>query len=179
MMGIINDLINISKLESGQESISLAPVSLIDISNNLTTFYRPETEKKELSLELEVQSNKEDVVLYTDREKLYAILSNLIKNAIKYSNTGTIRFGYTREADNIVFHVKDQGIGIEYEMQSQIFERFVQGEPFLKKNYDGLGLGLAIAKAYTELLGGEIWLESEPGKGSAFYFSIPYYQMSS
>ena len=179
MMGIINDLINISKLESGQESISLAPVSLIDISNNLTTFYRPETEKKELTLELEVQNNKEDVVLYTDREKLYAILSNLIKNAIKYSNTGTIRFGYTREADNIVFHVKDQGIGIEYEMQSQIFERFVQGEPFLKKNYDGVGLGLAIAKAYTELLGGEIWLESEPGKGSAFYFSIPYYQMSS
>ncbi|MGM0620843.1 MAG: ATP-binding protein, partial [Bacteroidota bacterium] len=110
-------------------------------------------------------------------EKLNAALSNLIKNAIKYTNEGKIEFGYKKaEEHQLEFFVKDTGIGIEKERQYSVFKRFVQADTSLSKPYEGAGLGLSIAKGYIEKLGGKIWLESEKGKGSSFYFTVPCHE---
>lgn len=173
MMMIINDLINISKLESGQETVNTSPISLKEITQNLVTFFQLEATKKGLSIECFPEIDEEDVILYTDREKLYGILNNLIKNAIKYSKKGTIQCGYKKGEHQIQFYIKDQGIGISNLAKSKIFDRFFQADASLNKNYEGVGLGLSITKAYIELMGGKIWVESEVGKGSTFYFTLP------
>ena len=116
----------------------------------------------------------EEAVLKTDREKVYAILTNLVKNAIKYSENGSIEFGYNKKGKYIEFYVKDTGIGIPKDRQKAIFERFIQADITDKMARQGAGLGLAISKAYAEMLGGKIWVESDLGKGSIFYFTLPY-----
>ncbi|NEW80664.1 MAG: response regulator, partial [Gelidibacter sp.] len=112
----------------------------------------------------------------TDHEKLYAILANLVKNAIKYTQKGSIEFGYMlkRNTVEVEFYVKDTGIGIDKDRQEAIFERFIQADISDKNALQGAGLGLTISKAYVEMLGGKIWVESEIGKGSIFYFTLPY-----
>ncbi|HZH73599.1 MAG TPA: ATP-binding protein, partial [Mariniphaga sp.] len=103
-----------------------------------------------------------------------SILSNLIKNAIKFTSEGTIHIGNYSEDEFLVFYVKDTGRGIPQDKLNSVFERFMQVDTSLTRAHEGSGLGLAIAKAYVDLLGGSIWVESEVGKGSTFYFSIPY-----
>ena len=120
-----------------------------------------------------------EAIIQTDREKLYAILTNLVKNAIKYTKEGGIEFGYemvveTQRIASLRFYVKDTGIGIPKDRQEAIFERFIQADIEDRMAYQGAGLGLAITKAYVEMLGGKIWVESEEGIGSAFYFTLPY-----
>jgi len=173
MMMIINDLINISKLESGQEKVIISPVSLKGVTKNIMSFFQLETTKKGLKLVCTLESEKDDIILQTDREKLYGILNNLIRNAIKYSIKGTIEYGYEPSKEEILIFVKDQGIGISQEAKSKIFDRFFQVEASLSRNYEGIGLGLSITKAYIELLGGKIWVESEVGQGTTFYFTLP------
>lgn len=175
MMSLINDLINISKLESGQEDVSESTVSLKNVCENVYSFFKPEAQKKGLNIIFTNSAEEKDTLVSTDREKLYGIINNLVKNAVKYSKEGSIEFGYTVKEDySIQFFVKDEGIGISSDIQSRIFDRFVQGEATLNKNYEGVGLGLAIAKAYVTILGGDIWVESEQGKGSIFFFTLPY-----
>ncbi|TEW70625.1 HAMP domain-containing histidine kinase, partial [Gramella jeungdoensis] len=120
----------------------------------------------------------------TDREKVFAILTNLIKNAIKYSDEGSIEFGYVLKTVGEVaelskkaeleFFIKDTGIGIPKDRQKAIFERFIQSDIDDKKARQGAGLGLSITKVYIEMLGGKIWVKSEEGNGSTFYFTLPY-----
>ena len=112
-------------------------------------------------------------IVDTDHDKVNAVLINLVNNAIKYSQRGTITFGYQKKNGFIEFFVKDEGQGIEKNMQESIFERFIQVEKSIFKANEGSGLGLTISKSYVEMLGGKIWVESEPGKGSQFFFSIP------
>jgi len=100
-------------------------------------------------------------------------LTNLIKNAIKFTKSGTIEFGYQVAENKLIFYIKDTGIGIPHKKQKNIFERFVQANTGMTSVYEGAGLGLAISKAYVEMLGGEIWIESEFGKGTCFYFTLP------
>jgi CheY-like chemotaxis protein/anti-sigma regulatory factor (Ser/Thr protein kinase) len=115
-----------------------------------------------------------NAVIKTDREKIYAILTNLVKNAIKFTHQGSIEFGYRQNSSELEFYVRDTGTGIPESQIELIFERFRQGSESLSKEYEGSGLGLSISKAYVELLGGTIWVESEVGKGSTFYFTLPY-----
>ncbi|MDZ4059446.1 MAG: ATP-binding protein, partial [Bacteroidales bacterium] len=115
-----------------------------------------------------------EAIIKTDREKVQAILTNLVKNAIKYTNDGTIEFGYCKKDDYLEFYVKDTGIGIAKGRQEAIFERFIQAEIEDIRTRQGSGLGLAISKSYIEMLGGKIWLKSEEGTGSTFYFTLPY-----
>jgi hypothetical protein len=115
-----------------------------------------------------------EAIIKTDCEKVYSILTNLVKNAIKYSNEGTIELGYELKGKDIEYFVKDTGIGIPKERQKAIFERFIQADIADKMAHQGAGLGLSIAKSYVEMLGGKIWVESEVGTGSAFYFTLPY-----
>ena len=120
-----------------------------------------------------------EAIITTDREKLYAILVNLVKNAIKYTEKGTIEFGYVTTGSpaklaELQFYVKDTGIGIPKDRIEAIFERFIQADIPDKMARQGAGLGLTIAKSYIEMLGGRIWIESEEGIGSTFYFTLPY-----
>ena len=173
MLNIINDLIDLSKVEAGLMEVSLSNTFINDQTETLFSFFKPEAEKKGLRLSLRNELSSSEVVLRTDREKLYAILTNLIKNAIKYTDEGSIEFGYEKKGEFLEFFVKDTGIGVAREKQQDIFKRFIQVNKDGTRFCEGAGLGLAITKAYVEMLGGEIRLESEKGKGSRFCFTIP------
>lgn len=173
LLSIINDIVDISKIEAGQMNASLSATNIDEQMQYINTFFRPETQDKGIRLLLKNSFDKEETIIRTDPEKLYAILINLVKNAIKYTIKGTIEFGYEKKDNQIEFFVKDSGIGISKDRQKAIFERFVQADFNDKMARQGAGLGLAIAKAYVELLGGKIWVESEPEKGSTFYFTLP------
>jgi len=178
MLNIINDIISISKVESGLMEIVISETNINEQIEYIYTFFKPEVEIKGIRLIMNRALSFNDALIRTDREKLYAILTNLVKNAIKYSKEGTIEFGYQLNADKtspmLEFFVSDTGIGIPKDRQDAIFERFVQADISDKMALQGAGLGLSISKAYVEMLGGKIWMESEPGKGSVFYFTIPY-----
>ena len=178
MLNTINDIIDISRIESGQMDITNSEVNINDKIKYLQTFFKPEAEKKGIQLSSGKGLPSEKSILITDREKFYSILTNLIKNALKYSHEGSIEFGYKlrkeRGSAELEFYVKDNGIGIPKERLEAIFDRFVQADIEDKEVYEGSGLGLAISKAYVEMLGGKIWVESEVVVGSQFYFTIPY-----
>lgn len=179
MLNIINDIIDLSKIEAGQMELILNEVNINKQTEYLYTFFKPEAEKNGLKLSFDNGLPNHLALIESDKEKIYAILTNLIKNAIKYTNSGNIDFGYQLKTKNgiaqLEYYVKDTGIGIESERQLAVFERFIQADQSLSSQYEGAGLGLAITKAYVEILGGEIWLESEPNIGSQFYFTIPYH----
>jgi PAS domain S-box-containing protein len=178
MLNIINDIVSISKVESGQMEITISETNINEQIEYIYTFFKPEAEKKGIQLIFKNSLSKKESVIKTDREKIYAILTNLVKNAIKFTHTGAIEFGYnlvkTQHATSLQFFVKDTGLGVRQEQKEFIFERFRQGSESLNRNFEGAGLGLSISKAYVEMLGGKIWVESEEGKGSDFYFTIPY-----
>jgi len=178
MLNIINDLIDIAKVEAGQMNVSISDTDINEQLMYIYDLFKPEVESKGMKLSIKIGFAAKDSVIRTDAEKIYAILTNLVKNAIKYSRTGSIEFGYSLnsacEPGELEFFVKDTGIGISKDKQVVIFNRFVQADIDDKHALQGAGLGLSITKAYVEILGGKIWLDSEEGKGSVFYFSIPY-----
>jgi len=174
MLNIINDIVDISKIESGLMEISRKETNINEQMEYVYTFFKPETESKELQLLLKKKLSIEEAIITTDREKIYAILTNLVKNAIKYTNKGLIEFGCDKKGDKLEFFVKDTGIGIANNRQEAIFERFIQADISDIQALQGAGLGLSISKAYVELLEGRMWLESQEGKGSTFYFTIPH-----
>jgi signal transduction histidine kinase len=175
MLNIINDLVDISKVEAGQMEVSVSKAYINEQTETLYSFFKPEAERKGIQISLKNALPSPGILIETDREKLYAILTNLIKNAIKYTDGGSIEFGYEKKDQFLEFFVKDTGIGIAKSKQEDIFKRFIQVNHNRKSRfYEGAGLGLAITKAYVEMLGGKIWVESEEEKGSRFYFTIPY-----
>ena len=174
MLNIINDLIEISKVESGLMKVHLSPVNVNKQIDFLYNFFKPEVESKGLRLSYQTGLPDNESIITSDREKIYAILTNLVKNSVKYSEKGTIEVGYTKTEEFLEFYVKDQGIGVPANRQAAIFERFVQADSSLSSAYEGAGLGLSIAKAFVEMLGGTISVKSEVGVGSTFSFSIPY-----
>ncbi|MDO8952070.1 MAG: ATP-binding protein [Draconibacterium sp.] len=182
MLNTINDIVDISKIEAGLIKPDITESDVNEQMEYIYNFFKPEVEAKGMTLNLNATLSQK-VVIQTDREKLYAILTNLMKNAIKYSEKGSIEFGYnhvetlhaTSLHDNsyLQFFVKDTGIGIPKERQDAIFERFIQADIENRNARQGSGLGLAITKSYVEMLGGKIWLESEEGIGSTFHFTLP------
>jgi signal transduction histidine kinase len=116
----------------------------------------------------------EDSVIISDRAKLYQIMVNLLRNSVKFTKSGRIDFGYLIRHSDIEFFIKDTGTGIPPEKFANIFARFQQADDSLSREYGGTGLGLPISKAYVELMGGRIWLKSEVGKGTEFFFTIPF-----
>ena len=174
MLNTLNDLMDMSMLETGQVKMNISTININDELSILYNFFKLEVEKKGMLINFQTALPNNEVVIKTDREKLFAILSNLIKNAIKYSHIGSISFGYVLKGYFLEFFVEDTGIGIPKDRQQAIFDRFVQADIEDIKVYEGSGLGLSISKAYIELIGGEIWVESTEGKGSKFYFTLPY-----
>ena len=179
MLNIINDIVDISKIESGLMEINLMESNINEQVEFLYTFFKTECEANGLSLSFKTGLPSKESVIKTDREKVFAILTNLIKNAIKFTNKGSIEFGYTlvetqHAASLLQFFVKDTGIGIPKGKQKAIFERFIQADITNSRAYQGAGLGLTISSTYVEMLGGKIWVESQEGKGSQFFFTLPY-----
>jgi signal transduction histidine kinase len=181
LLNIINDLIEISKIESGTMGINLSETNINDQTQFIFNFFKPEAEQKGLFLTLRNSLPPSEAIICTDCEKLYAILTNLVKNAIKFTNAGTIEIGYKCIESNsllspseLLFFVKDSGVGISSELKEIIFERFRQGSESLNRRFEGIGLGLAISKAYVEMLGGRIWIDNNSEIGSVFNFTIPY-----
>jgi signal transduction histidine kinase/ActR/RegA family two-component response regulator len=174
MLNIINDIIDISKIEAGLMELNLQESNVNEQIEYIHTFFSPEVEMKGITLSFRNTLDAGQAVIKTDREKVFAILTNLVKNAIKYTDQGSIEFGYEKKGKYLEFFVRDTGIGISRDRQEAIFERFIQADISDKMARQGAGLGLSITKAYVEMLGGKIWLESEAGKGSSFYFTIPY-----
>jgi PAS domain S-box-containing protein len=173
MLSLINDLIDISKIEAGQITIFDQRTDIIQVLRDLQVFFEPEAKQKGLGLIFESDDSFQELFLETDRTRLQQILSNLIKNALKFTNTGKVAFGCRNQESGILFYVRDTGIGISPENQSKIFDRFQRDRQPEMREVEGAGLGLSISKALVELLGGRLWLESEPGKGSTFSFILP------
>lgn len=176
MLQIINDLIDISKIEAKQVEINHGPTNIPQLLNDLLLFFVPEANKKNIYLKLSCDLTQQFSTNNTDATKLSQILSNLIKNALKFTFHGTIEFGCTMENSSYKFFVKDTGPGISKANTEIIFERFRQGDVSWSDKSEGVGLGLSISKAYVELLGGKIYVDSEVGKGSIFYFNLPFLQ---
>jgi len=178
MLNIINDIVDISKIEAGLMTLDIKESDINEQIEYAYTFFKPEAEAKGIKLSFKNTLPRKEAIIKTDSEKLYAILTNLVKNAIKYTKAGSIEFGYkmaeTQSNASLQFYVKDTGIGIPKNRQEAIFERFIQADIADKMAYQGAGLGLTISKAYVEMLGGKIWVESEEGIGSTIYFTLPY-----
>jgi len=175
MLSLINDLIDISKIEAKQVQVDYQEVNPDVVLKDLFSFFLPETNKKGLTLTLERSADTSSCRFVSDKNKLNQVLVNLIKNAIKYTSEGGISFGYRCLPVKIEFFITDSGIGISPENQMRIFERFSRESSSKIKGVEGAGLGLSISKAYVEMLGGIIHVESAPGSGSTFSFGLPYH----
>jgi len=192
MLNIINDIVDISKIEAGQVKVFVSETKINEQTEFLYAFFKPEVERKGMQLILRNGLPDKAAIIKTDKEKVYAVLTNLIKNAIKFTKTGSIEIGYikntvvsvaTEHAPSLTlpqleFYVKDSGSGIPKDRQQAIFDRFVQADIADTRALQGAGLGLSISKAYVEMLGGKMWVESEDGQGSIFYFTIPFHTES-
>ena len=174
LLAIINDIISIATLEAGQERVHLEEVNLNKDIRLVYEQFAPKTKAMNVSLRYDVPLHDKNAVIFTDNTKFVQILTNLIGNAIKFTKEGAVSFGYTVKGALVEFYVKDSGIGIPENMFDEIFQRFRQVETGDARQFGGNGLGLSISKAYVELLGGEMWLTSELGKGTTFYFTIPH-----
>jgi PAS domain S-box-containing protein len=173
MLKTLNDIIDISKIHSGISKLTLQESDINEQMEFIYKFFKPEIEGKGLKLLFKRELAQDEAVILTDSEKVYAVLTNLVKNAIKFTNEGSVEIGCQKDGDHLQFFVKDTGTGIAKGQTEIIFERFRQGSESLNRNYEGAGLGLAIAKSYITMLNGSIWVESEVGKGSTFYFTLP------
>ncbi len=178
MLNIINDIVDISKIESGLMEAHLKESNIHEQMDNIYAFFKPEMDRKKICFMVKKSLPGKEVIIHTDPEKIDTILTNLIKNAIKCTDEGSIEFGYNlntgHQAAALEFYIKDTGIGIPNDWKEAIFERFIQVDIADKMVRQGAGLGLSISKAFVELLGGKIWVDSEAGKGATFYFTIPY-----
>ncbi len=177
LLSVINDIIDISIIESGQLKIFNRLTKLNSLLMNIYELHRIKAELNETTLTLYkgLPDNKSNII--TDDQRLAQILNNLINNAIKFTEKGNIEIGYALKGDYLEFYVKDTGRGIPHEYHDLIFERFRQVEEHQKNSFGGTGLGLAISKSLVELMGGDIWVQSEVDKGSQFFFKIPCKQV--
>ena len=176
LLSIITDIVSIATLEAKQERISGSTVNLNNLLKVLHAQFEPKAKQKNVLLELTCGLDDDKAVIQTDNTKLIQILSNLINNAIKFTKQGHVHFGYKLAEGYLEFRIEDTGIGISPDIHELVFKRFQQAESTLSNVSGGMGLGLSISKGYVELLGGKIWVSSQPGKGSVFYFTIPYIQ---
>jgi PAS domain S-box-containing protein len=174
MLSTINDLMDISKIEAGQVDVLYSETNINTILIDLFSFFNKEATDKGLHLSLTNKLSPQDAEIISDEEKVNAIITNLIKNSIKYTNQGSIEFGCYKKENHVVFYVKDTGVGIPEDRHEAIFDRFVQADIEDTQVYEGSGLGLSISKAYVEMMKGRIWVESKEGIGSTFYFKLPF-----
>lgn len=175
LIEIVNNILEISKIETGQYEVSSEFFSINELMKEVYNVFFQETLRKDIRLTYKCEFEHEDATIFSDEYVVNQVMTNLIKNAIKFTQKGEISFGYTRKGKSLEFYVRDTGIGISAENKFKIFDRFTQADTSLSRSHEGAGLGLSISKGIIELLGGKIWVKSRLGHGSTFYFSIPYH----
>jgi len=181
LLGLVEDIFDISLIETGEIKILKEDFLIGTFMRNLQNFLKSEQDqagKKNIKISYKAPKNDKNIMVFTDGRRLNQILINLLKNALKFTNKGYIEYGYAPEIRDdqscLKFYVKDTGIGISKDKQKYIFDIFRQGDDTYTRRYEGIGIGLSVSKRLTEILGGKMWLESEIGKGSCFYFTLPF-----
>jgi signal transduction histidine kinase len=178
LLNLIDDIIDISKIEAGQININPVSCNINEIVKEVFLSTRDTKKNDKIEMRLNLPADSDGYSLKTDPFRFKQILNNLLSNALKFTEKGFVELGYyIRKNDDkstIEFYIKDTGIGIPKDKQSVIFERFRQIDDSKTRRFGGTGLGLSISKRLVDLLGGSFWLESEINKGSIFYFSLPY-----
>jgi PAS domain S-box-containing protein len=176
LLQIIGDIIDLSRLESSQIEITYEEASVNSIVNEIVEDAKKIIKRNEKSIIINVMNMLEENgdLIFTDRVWLKRVLNHLMDNAVKFTLEGSVRLSYARENDNLVFRIKDTGIGINKENLDHIFEEFRQEIDGHHRPFEGLGVGLTLAKEVIERMGGKIFVQSEKGVGSEFSFSIPY-----
>lgn len=178
LLNLIDDIIDISKIEAGQLNINAKQFKVNEVIKDTFASFREANLNTGLKFKLKIPSGSDSVLCNTDPLRLRQVLTNLLSNAVKFTAEGTIEMGYRLDPEktrpSIEFYIKDTGIGIDSDKLELIFERFRQVDDSQSRQYGGTGLGLAISKRLVELIGGSIWVRSEVGKGSTFYFTLPY-----
>jgi len=178
LLKLIDDILDIAKIEAGQLKIFESPFYLDQIMYEQYLLFKTLLEKKDnknVKLILSLPETKLTTKINADQSRLSQVLSNLLSNAIKFTDTGSVEFGYYLEDPFVIkFFVKDTGIGLPSEKSNIIFDRFRQADETSVRRYGGTGLGLTISSNLVRLMQGKIWVESEIGKGSSFYFTLPY-----
>lgn len=170
LLSVVDDVMDTSLLESGNVVLKNEQFTLQNLIDNVYAYFSPVMKD---NVSLTAHTEGDSFMVCTDREKMTRIFHNLVNNAIKFTHRGHIDIGYRVGSKEVVFFVKDTGVGIDPAFHQSIFERFKQAELELSKRTGGTGLGLSICKDMLQLLGGQIWLESEVGAGAQFYFSFP------
>ncbi|HAH25231.1 MAG TPA: hybrid sensor histidine kinase/response regulator, partial [Prolixibacteraceae bacterium] len=173
LLSIISDIMDLSKIEAGEVQIQPRRLSVTHLMIGIQKEFTFKAIEK--GIELILDASKEDIFIESDENKLRQVLINFVGNAIKFTEKGFIYIGVKVNGNFAEFHIKDTGIGVPVQYQEHIFERFRQVESAFTRKYGGNGLGLAISKALVELLGGNVWMESEQDIGSTFYFTIPLF----
>jgi len=181
LLTIIEDIFDITSIESGEIKPYIEKIPLLHVMNDLSRFCEDEKNragKNHLKISLNFPEDFRQIMISTDVSKFQKLMMHLLNNALKFTKDGSIEFGFStvtvsKNPKNLLFFVKDSGIGIPPEKQQLVFEIFRQADETSTREFEGTGLGLSISKKLIELLGGNIWLESTVGKGSAFYFELP------
>ena len=176
LLSIVNDILDISKIEAGVVQLNYSNVNVNQLLDSLCAFYTPITKESRLALTCVKGLSDNDCMIKIDKTKLHQILTNLLSNALKFTEKGSIELGYQLKNQNLEFYVKDTGIGIDKKLHTKIFDRFIQADLDLNKQKKGTGLGLAISKKFIELFKGEMWLESD-NRGTKVFFTVPYNQV--
>jgi signal transduction histidine kinase len=171
LLRLINDVLDLSKIEAGRMELSLGDYSVQEVVETARTSLRALAEEKGLELTAQVQPDVP--VAHGDGKRIAQCLINLVGNALKFTRQGRVAIRAHLDGDDVVYSVEDTGIGIPADQLDQIFGEFRQVDASISREFGGTGLGLSITKTFVELHGGRIWVESEPGRGSTFYFAIP------
>jgi PAS domain S-box-containing protein len=178
LLSIISDIVDISNIEAKLVKIVLSDIDAKSTVSSICDRFSLKAADKNINLECNLELTDLESMIIADTTKLNQILSNLIDNALKFTRVGTISVGARLTGDFLQFSVSDTGIGIPQEFHHKIFDRFFQVDNGVSRLHEGTGLGLSIIKAYIEIMGGRIWLKSEVGKGTIFFFEIPYLNQS-
>ena len=173
LLEIVDDIVEISKIQAKIVKLIIKETNINQMLQRVYDRFKLQASEKNVFLSFETHLDKNDIIITTDGYKLFQSLINIVGNAVKFTQKGKVEFGYSLKEDKIEFYISDTGIGIKEEHQANIFDTFYQAESSITQRYEGTGLGLSIAKAYIELLGGEIWVTSRHGEGSVFFFTIP------
>jgi len=176
LLHVISDIMDISKMESGEITIRKKQINAREYISSVKEQFTFQAEEKKLEFRLIYPEEVEETLIFADDERLRQIFNNLMSNAIKFTMNGSIEIGYQHKDEMVEIFVRDTGIGIPAKYHDIIFERFRQVEVEKSRTYGGNGLGLAISKKLVELMGGKIWLESEVGRGTVFYFTLPAFR---
>jgi signal transduction histidine kinase len=171
LLSVLSNIMDISKIEAGQVQVIRRTISVNNLLKSIQREYSKKADKK--GIELKTNFTETDEIIFSDETKIRQIITNLVGNSLKFTEKGTIEIGFSLNGQFVKFYVKDSGIGIPETHHEKVFERFRQVETAYTRKYGGNGLGLPISKSLVELLGGTIWMESEEGKGSTFYFTLP------